>query len=95
VPLLAGVRDLAKAGHVTGASGRNYAAYGADITLPTDFPAEDKALLSDPQTSGGLLVSCAADCVEQVLEIFHRHGFAAAAEIGEVTSPQGSLLNIC
>ena len=95
VPLLDGVRDLAKAGYVTGASGRNYAAYGMDIALPADFPAEDKALLSDPQTSGGLLVSCAPDCVDQVLEIFHRHGFEAAAEIGEIAPLQGALLNIC
>jgi selenide,water dikinase len=94
VPLLSGVRELAKAGYITGASARNYAAYGADIALPANFPDEDKALLSDPQTSGGLLVSCSPECVNQVLEIFHRHGFETAADIGEISPRQGALLNI-
>ena len=85
VPLLAGVRELAAQGMVTGASGRNWAAYGASVTLPAGFEPVDQALLSDPQTSGGLLVSCAPDAVPQVLEVFRRHGFDAAAEIGAVT----------
>lgn len=86
VPLLNGVRALAAQGLVTGASGRNWAAYGADVALPAGFAAEDKALLTDPQTSGGLLVSCDAAAVPAVRAIFERHGFATASEIGEVTS---------
>ncbi len=89
VPLLPGVRELAAQGMVTGASGRNWAGYGAAVTLPAGFAAVDQALLTDPQTSGGLLVSCAPDSVDEVLAIFHRHGFAAAAEIGTVL-PQGT-----
>jgi len=89
VPLLPGVRELAAQGMVTGASGRNCAGYGAAVTLPAGFAAVDQALLTDPQTSGGLLVSCAPDSVDEVLAIFHRHGFAAAAEIGTVL-PQGT-----
>jgi selenide,water dikinase len=85
VPLLAGVRELAGQGLVTGASGRNWAGYGASVTLPSGFASADQALLSDPQTSGGLLVSCSPETVPQVLEIFRRHGFDAAAEIGAVT----------
>jgi selenide,water dikinase len=84
VPLIDGVRTLAGQGMVTGASGRNWAAYGHEIALPTGFAAMDQALLSDPQTSGGLLVSCAPDAVDAVLAIFARHGFDAAAEIGTV-----------
>jgi selenide,water dikinase len=84
VPLLPGVRELAEQGIVTGASGRNWAGYGADVELPAGFAPADQALLSDPQTSGGLLVSCAAQAVDEVLAVFRRHGFAAAAAIGEV-----------
>jgi selenide,water dikinase len=69
---------------VTGASGRNWAAYGDEIRLADSVAAVDKALLTDPQTSGGLLVACAPDAVEQVLAVFARHGFAAAAEVGEI-----------
>ena len=83
VPLLPGVRELAAAGMVTGASGRNWDGYGAEVEL-IGFNAVDQALLSDPQTSGGLLVSCDAAAVDEVLSVFRRHGFEQAAEIGEV-----------
>ncbi|MFM9916201.1 MAG: selenide, water dikinase SelD [Rhizobacter sp.] len=85
VPLLAGVRDLAAQGMVTGASGRNWASHGPHVKLPDGFTDIDIALLSDPQTSGGLLVSCSADKVDEVLAIFRLQGFAQAAVIGEVT----------
>jgi len=71
---------------VIGASGRNWGGYGADIVLPEGFAAADKALLTDPQTSGGLLVSSAPQAVGDVLALFRRHGFAAAAVVGEVTA---------
>lgn len=84
VPLLGGVAELAAQGILTGASGRNWAGYGAEVALPAGFTPAQQALLTDPQTSGGLLVACSADSVDAVLSVFHRHGFAAAAEIGEV-----------
>jgi len=84
VPLLEGVRALAGHGFVTGASGRNWAGYGHDIALPAGFTPEDQALLTDPQTSGGLLVSCEPAALDEVLAVFRRHGFAAAAKVGEV-----------
>ena len=94
VPLIDGVLKLAADGVVTGASGRNFASYGHDIALPANFAPQDKALLTDPQTSGGLLVSCAEDCVAVVLEIFRKHGFASATEIGTVGMCGGALLTI-
>ncbi|HRH89729.1 MAG TPA: selenide, water dikinase SelD, partial [Rubrivivax sp.] len=84
VPLLPGVRALAAQGMVTGASGRNWAGYGAQVELPAEFAADDRALLTDPQTSGGLLVACDAVSLQQVLAIFQRHGFDAAAVVGRV-----------
>ena len=83
VPLLPGVRELAGQGFVTGASGRNWAGYGQSVVLADGFAAEDQALLTDPQTSGGLLVSCAPNAVGRVTDIFRSHGFASAAVIGE------------
>jgi selenide, water dikinase len=94
VPLLPGVRELAAQGVVTGASARNWTGYGHDITLPSDFSTADQALLSDPQTSGGLLVSCAPESLPEVLAIFHRHGFAGAAAVGEVTSTSPGKLSV-
>jgi selenide,water dikinase len=92
VPLIEGVKALADAGMVTGASGRNWSAYGHEIEVPDGFAGIDQALLSDPQTSGGLLVSCAPEAVDAVLEIFKRHGFEGAAEIGGI-QPSGSAKN--
>jgi selenide, water dikinase len=89
VPLLAGVHELAAAGHVTGASGRNWAGYGSAVQLPADFDPAAKALLTDPQTSGGLLVSCTHESAATVLGVFKRHGFDAAAVIGEVSAADG------
>ena len=89
VPLLPGVRDLALQGLVTGASGRNWAGYGADVALPEGFDAADRALLTDPQTSGGLLVSCAPSVLDEVIAVFRRHGFDAAAAVGEVRAGTG------
>ncbi len=89
VPQLDGVRRLASQGFVTGASGRNWAAYGHEVALPAGFAAEDQALLSDPQTSGGLLVSCAPAAVDAVLHVFARHGFAQAAVVGQVEAMAG------
>ena len=86
VPLIEGVRELVEQGMVTGASGRNWAAYGSQVALGSSLTATDQALLSDPQTSGGLLVSCSPDAVDCVLEIFKRHGFSEAADIGSISA---------
>ena len=94
VPLLTGVQELAEAGNVTGASGRNWAGYGEQVELPSAFSAVDRALLTDPQTSGGLLVSCEPSAVPQVLEVFRRHGFDAATAIGEISAAGPAKLRV-
>ena len=90
VPLLDGVAGMARDGFVTGASGRNWAGYGAEVELAAALPPVARDLLSDPQTSGGLLVACAPSSVEDVLAVFRAQGFDAAAVIGSVrTGPAG------
>ena len=86
VPLHPGTLDFVRQGVVTGASGRNWAGYGADVDLSAGIGEPERALLTDPQTSGGLLVACAPEAVADVLAIFRREGFAAAADIGAVTA---------
>lgn len=93
VPFLSGVRELAAQGCITGASGRNWAAYGHEVRLPADFLPVDQALLTDPQTSGGLLVSCAPSEVDAVMAAFRQFGFDDAADIGEILPPNdGAIL---
>ena len=86
IPLLPGVAELASRGFVTGASGRNWASYGGEISLADTITPAQQQLLTDPQTSGGLLVSCSPDAVNDVLAIFQREGFAEAAVIGDMTA---------
>ena len=84
IPLLPNVERMAGEGFVTGASARNWASYGAEVTLGRGVTPAQKALLTDPQTSGGLLVACAPESVDDVLAIFRREGFDRPAVIGEL-----------
>src|SRR5687768_6242650 len=86
LPLIAEALDWAKQGVATGASDRNWSGYGHEVALPAGFPEWKRKLLADPQTSGGLLVSCAPDAVQQVLQEFSKRGFAEAAVIGQTAA---------
>jgi selenide,water dikinase len=86
IPLLPGVEQLAHDGFFTGASGRNWDAYGKDVTLSPNVTPAQHTLLTDPQTSGGLLVSCDPSAVDEVLAVFRAGGFEAAAVIGEMAA---------
>jgi selenide, water dikinase len=83
VPLLPNVLDLAAEGIVTGASGRNWGGYCDRVQLGASLGEAQKAVLTDPQTSGGLLVACAPEACDEVLRIFRDEGFGNAAVIGE------------
>ena len=83
LPILPNALDYAARGCVTGASGRNWAAYGKDVQLDEALIGDaERALLTDPQTSGGLLVACAPEIVTEVLSLFLQQGFERAAVIG-------------
>ncbi|WP_313168551.1 selenide, water dikinase SelD [Massilia oculi] len=84
IPLLPGVLQLAHDGFFTGASGRNWDAYGKDVQLDEALSPAQRALLTDPQTSGGLLVACDPAAVDDVLALFAREGFADAAVVGRI-----------
>jgi selenide,water dikinase len=84
IPLLPGVLQLAHDGFFTGASSRNWDAYGKDVQLDASLTPAQRALLTDPQTSGGLLVACDPASVDEVLALFAREGFAEAAVVGRV-----------
>jgi selenide,water dikinase len=83
VPLLPGVEALIEQGYATGASARNWAGYGQDVVLE-GLSETHRKLLTDPQTSGGLLVACAQEAVADVLRVFREDGFARAAVIGRL-----------
>jgi selenide, water dikinase len=93
VPLMPNIEAMAAKGYITGASQRNWDSFGHDITLSADISDVQKALLTDPQTSGGLLVSCAPEVVAQVLAIFQSEGFAHAAVVGRMQAGAGLTVN--
>lgn len=84
LPLLKEAEALARLGCVTGASHRNWASYGEAVSLPEGLPDWRRHLLTDPQTSGGLLVACAQDRADEVLEAIVAAGYPLARRIGRV-----------
>ena len=86
LPLLSEARAWAEQGVATGASARNWASYGAQIELSPHLAPWQQALITDPQTSGGLLVACAPDAVDDVMAEFRNGGFADARPIGKLVA---------
>ncbi|PAT35249.1 selenide, water dikinase SelD [Vandammella animalimorsus] len=95
LPLLPGVRELAAQGIVTGASARNWQSYGDNVQLPAGCDEATRALLTDPQTSGGLLVACAPEAADQVLRLFTQAGFAQASVIGRMAALPPGQAPVC
>jgi selenide,water dikinase len=82
VPFLAQAERLAQAGFITGASNRNWNSYGDGVVLPAGLPDWRRALLTDPQTSGGLLVACKAERAEAILATIEAAGYPRARIVG-------------
>src|SRR5207237_302974 len=78
--------QLTQQGFVTGASHRNWESYGHDVVLPPGLPEWQRHLLADPQTSGGLLVACAADRAAAVVQSINAAGCKSARVIGEAVA---------
>ncbi len=92
VPHLPGVFDYIEQGCVPGGTERNFASYGDKIAPMT---AEQKALLCDPQTSGGLLLAVAPGSEDEIAEIAKHHNIELQA-IGELFEQDGSaLIEVC
>lgn len=89
VPVFDGARRLVSSGVKTGASGRNWTSVAP--LIEGALAEADRDLLCDPQTSGGLLVSCTRSSADAVLSLFRRHGHADAAVIGEIAAGPASI----
>ncbi|HEV7694373.1 MAG TPA: selenide, water dikinase SelD [Hyphomonadaceae bacterium] len=85
-PLLPGVEALARAGVRTGASTRNWDSYGGNVVLPAGFEDWRRDLLTDPQTSGGLLVAVDERAAPRVLAMSREAGFADTAVVGRLAT---------
>ncbi|MBS0538146.1 MAG: selenide, water dikinase SelD [Proteobacteria bacterium] len=86
IPLLAEAASLSQQGFVTGASHRNWDSYGAQVTLPAGLPDWQRHLLTDPQTSGGLLVAVAPNRADEIVKTIRAAGYPLAAVIGHAAA---------
>jgi selenide,water dikinase len=89
LPVLPGVKELIAQGHFTGASTRNWGGYGNAVAIAPELPDEIKTLVTDPQTSGGLLACVAPDAADRVLNQFKAAGFSYARAIGHMAKRKG------
>ena len=80
IKTLDGVKDYIAQGCVPGGTGRNFDSYGHKVGVLTE---EQKAILCDPQTSGGLLVAVEPNSVQTVIEIAKDAGIDLY-EVGEL-----------
>ena len=91
IPVIVEAREFVQSGVVTGASERNWRSYGAMVTLPAGAAPWLRDLLTDPQTSGGLLVACAGETAPVVLAEFERCGFREARVIGRMVRGEAAI----
>lgn len=73
IPFLAPVKEYIKAGCVPGGTNRNFDSYGFKLGELSD---EQRALLCDPQTSGGLLIAVEPDSASLLEQILQDAGIA-------------------
>ncbi|MGC2456591.1 MAG: selenide, water dikinase SelD [Gallionellaceae bacterium] len=92
LPLLRSAQQLAQQGFVTGASKRNWQSYGEEVVLSPDLAEWQHNLLTDPQTSGGLLIACSHEATQNILQRLHDEGFTYAAAIGKLREGKAGLV---
>ncbi len=86
VPQIADLVPYLAAGASPGGARRNWDSYGQDIDLAD---AAWQPILSDPQTSGGLLAAVAPEALETVAALFREHGLGDFVRpIGQLHAPQ-------
>ena len=84
LPILPSALEYAKQGYNTGAANRNWASFGKNITIPETMEQWQKNMLTDPQTSGGLMVSCPPERADEIITLFHAQGYSFAKQIGSM-----------
>ncbi len=93
VPVLSGVRDLLDRGVAPGGTHRNVSSVNDAVTWDAALTDEDRLLLCDAQTSGGLLMSVPDDRADTLVNALHEEGAPCAAVVGRITDgPAGAII---
>lgn len=93
VPTLPGVRELLDRGVAPGGTHRNVSSVNDVVNWHPDLTDEDRMLLCDAQTSGGLLMSVPAAKADALVAALREEGAPCAAIVGRVTDgPAGTIV---
>ncbi|MEJ2793234.1 selenide, water dikinase SelD [Iodobacter sp. LRB] len=92
LPLLSAAVGFAQQGIGPGAIERNLASFGLHVDFAEQVPDWQQRIMADAQTSGGLLVACSAETVDEVMALFNAQGFAQAAVIGQLAEGEARVL---
>ena len=88
-----GAVEAAREGHLSGGLKNNRAFVSDCAVFAPSVPAEYQDLLFDPQTSGGLLISIAAEHADAALSSLSRHSIAAR-KVGRVVAKTSPLIHV-
>ena len=93
VPVLPGVRQLLANGIAPGGTHRNVSSVADVVTWGDGLTEEDKLLLCDAQTSGGLLISVPAEKQQDLIDALRAEGAQSSAVVGRIThGPAGTII---
>lgn len=92
LPILHSAIDYARKGYSTGAGAQNWSSFKNEVKITIELEEWQQNLLTDPQTSGGLLVSCPAGQADSVLSLFHEQKYKYAAVIGEMAKGEPQVI---
>jgi selenide,water dikinase len=93
VPLLPGARQCVRAGHVPGGLKNNRDFAECAVEYAAHVADDLKALLFDPQTAGGLIISVAAAAAERLAAALRSAG-VPAVEVGDVLPAGHPLIRV-
>ena len=94
IPLLPQVAELASMGLVPAGAYRNRDFLNAEVSFDQEIPPEHRAILFDPQTSGGLLIAIAEEKADSLLKSLMEKGVSEARPIGRVREKKGVLIRV-
>lgn len=92
LPVIPEALQLVRDGVATGASTRNWASYGESVVTEAAMPEWQRKLITDPQTSGGLLIACAPEAVERVMHLIESVQGNAGTVVGRMLEGAPQLL---
>ncbi len=90
IPLLPKVEEYLEQGCIPGGTYRNWSSYGKKVQLKNE---EDKLILCDPQTSGGIMIAVAPKAISEVQELLQKEGFGTTA-FGKLVEQKAYLVEV-